>query len=50
MAGSDTTPEGTKISELPTVLPTVTTAPANAWIVAVVNGITSKIRKSDLLS
>ena len=46
MAGSDTTPEGTKISELPTV----TTAPANAWIVAVVNGITSKIRKSDLLS
>ena len=35
-----------KISELPVV----TAAPGNSWIVINVGGITSRIRKSDLLS
>ena len=46
MAESDTTSEGTKISELPIV----TTAPGNAWIVINVGGVTSRIKKSNLLS
>ena len=35
-----------KISELPVV----TAAPGNSWIVINVNGITSRIRKADLLA
>ena len=35
-----------KISELPVV----TSAAGSSWLVVVVNGVTSRIRKSDLLS
>ena len=45
MADPDTTLEGTKISELPIV----TTAAGNYLIVIVKGGITSRIRKADLL-